>query len=213
MKIKNLLLVLVGLAAGFWARGWWTEKTEGIKVIGVIDGDTIVTENKVRVRLRYLDAPELKFCGGQEAKEALESLVVGKRVKIKEKIIDQHGRPMALVYRGSILVNEEMLRSGWAKYHSDTTDLTEQIKQTANEAKEKELGIFSQKCSQKVNLDKPECNIKGNIDPNDASVKIYHLPGCVQYETTVVELYRGEEWFCSQAEAKKAGYVKSKRCP
>ncbi|MCJ7804169.1 hypothetical protein MUP35_00310, partial [Patescibacteria group bacterium] len=32
---------------------------EGIKVLGVIDGDTLVLEGKVRLRLRNIDAPEL----------------------------------------------------------------------------------------------------------------------------------------------------------
>ncbi|MBI3559585.1 hypothetical protein HY087_00460, partial [Candidatus Gottesmanbacteria bacterium] len=51
----------------------------GVMVEGVIDGDTIVVEPKTRVRLRHIDAPELNFCGGKEAKETLEKLVSGKR--------------------------------------------------------------------------------------------------------------------------------------
>ncbi|MHA1401439.1 MAG: sunset domain-containing protein, partial [Candidatus Heimdallarchaeaceae archaeon] len=35
---------------------------------------------------------------------------------------------------------------------------------------------------------------------------------CKFYVASVVEKYRGEEWFCTEAEAKKAGYVKSKSC-
>ena len=73
---------------------------EGIKVLGVIDGDTLVLEGKVRVRLRNMDAPELELCGGKEAKEELEKLVSGKKVVVQEQVIDQWGRPMALVYVG-----------------------------------------------------------------------------------------------------------------
>ena len=40
----------------------------GVAVEGVIDGDTIVVEPKTRVRLRHIDAPELEYCGGKEAK-------------------------------------------------------------------------------------------------------------------------------------------------
>ena len=42
-----------------------TNKSEqGIKVLGVIDGDTLVLDGKVRLRLRSVDAPELNFvCG------------------------------------------------------------------------------------------------------------------------------------------------------
>ena len=66
--------------------------SSAIPVIGVIDGDTLVLEGKVRLRLRHLDAPELNFCGGPEAKQQLENLVTGKSVDITEKILDQRGR-------------------------------------------------------------------------------------------------------------------------
>src|SRR3989338_7325560 len=92
---------------------------DAIKVIGVIDGDTLVLDGKVRLRLRHLDAPELEFCGGQEAKNLLTDLASGKSVRVEEKIMDQQGRPMALVYIGSTLINQTMLESGWARYHSD----------------------------------------------------------------------------------------------
>ena len=64
----------------------------GIRVLGVIDGDTIVLEGKEKIRLRYADAPELAYCGGKEAKTFLEKLVVGKKVRIDQQIPDQYGR-------------------------------------------------------------------------------------------------------------------------
>ena len=42
--------------------------------------------------------------------------------------------------------------------------------------------------------------------------KIYHYPGCSEYEQTVVELDIGEQWFCSEEEARKAGFTKSEHC-
>ena len=190
MTGKNLALMIIGLVGGFWLRGVWIKNEEGIRVIGVIDGDTIVTENKVRIRLRYVDAPEIEFCGGKEAKELLDGLVLNKKVRVEDQIIDQRGRPMALIYQGDKLVNKVILQEGWAKYHSDTTDLTEEIKLAANEARDKKIGIFSEKCSQTENKIDPKCNIKGNIDPNNNAVRIYQMKGCVQYLTTTVDLYR-----------------------
>lgn len=93
----------------------------GIPVLAVIDGDTLVLEGKTRLRLRNLDAPELDLCGGKEAKEELEKLVSNKKVVVEEQILDQWGRPMALIYVDDKLVNEEMLKSGWARFHSDST--------------------------------------------------------------------------------------------
>ncbi|MBU1200696.1 thermonuclease family protein [Patescibacteria group bacterium] len=185
---------------------------ESIAVEGVIDGDTLVLDGKVRLRLRHLDAPELEFCGGEEAKKLLEELVIGKRVIIRDKILDQRGRAMALVYVGKDLVNRHLIETGWGRYHSDTSEVADELKALGLEAKEKGLGVFGPKCYQWENSENPKCVIKGNVAPNNSSERIYHMPGCVQYKTTVVEKDRGEEWFCSEAEAKKAGYVKSKRC-
>lgn len=186
--------------------------SQGTKVIGVIDGDTIVLEGKVRLRLRHIDAPELEFCGGTEAKDLLEKLVNNKTIIFKEKLIDQMGRPMALIYLGDKLINEEMLKSGWARYHSDQSTVAKELKATADKAREDNLGIFSSKCYQTNNLDNPKCNIKGNTDKN-STLKNYYFPGCPQYEFTIVEKDLGEAWFCSEKEAQKAGFTKAKNCP
>lgn len=185
------------------------EKT-GTTVIGVIDGDTLVLEGKVRVRLRYADAPELTFCGGIEAKEQLEKLVVGKTVVIQEQIPDQFGRGMAMVYVGATLVNQKMLESGWARFHHDTTKDKEMLKSIADQVKKEEKGIFG-KCQGKENKANPKCNVKGNID-DTTNEKRYYIPGCAQYAYTVVELDVGEQWFCSEKEAKAAGYTKAETC-
>lgn len=224
VKIKKLLgnkfgwgLVVLGVSlllnVYYMGVGGLPKFNESIAVEGVIDGDTLVLDGKVRLRLRHVDAPELEFCGGEEAKKLLEELVVGERVVIREKILDQRGRAMALVYVGKELVNKRLIEEGWGRYHSDTSDVADELKALGLEAKEKGLGVFDPKCYQWENSENPKCVIKGNITASSPYEKIYHLPGCVHYETTVIELDRGEEWFCSEAEAKKAGYVKSKRCP
>ena len=185
----------------------------GIRVEGVIDGDTLVLEGNTKIRLRSIDAPELNFCGGEEAKELLEKLVSNKDVRIEEKIVDQKARPMALIYVDDILINQKMVESGWARYHSDNTSQRENLKQAYEEARGKNLGIWSDQCRQTTNPDKPECKIKGNIDDNSRNRKLYYYPGCPQYEFTVIEKDMGEAWFCTKAEAEKAGYSKAKNCP
>ncbi|PIV01532.1 hypothetical protein COS54_00850 [Candidatus Shapirobacteria bacterium CG03_land_8_20_14_0_80_39_12] len=186
--------------------------SQGTKVIGVIDGDTIVLEGKARLRLRNIDAPELGFCGGTEAKDLLEKLVNNKTIIFKEKILDQKGRAMALIYIDNLLINKEMLKSGWARYHSDQSTAAEELKATANKAKTDGLGIFSSKCYQIKNPDNPKCVIKGNIDKN-SDLKNYYFPGCPQYEFTIVEKDLGENWFCTEKEAQAAGFTRAKNCP
>lgn len=81
-------------------------------ILEVLDGDTLFLEGDVRVRLRHIDAPELEYCGSSQAKDLLTKLAKRKKVVIKEEMIDQWGRPMALVYQENNFVNLEMLKSG-----------------------------------------------------------------------------------------------------
>lgn len=53
------------------------------------------------------------------------------------------------------------------------------------------------------------CNIKGNIS---SSGRIYHTPwGSRSYAKTHINISAGERWFCSEAEAEKAGWRAPKR--
>ncbi len=56
----------------------------------------------------------------------------------------------------------------------------------------------------------PACNIKGNISINSRA-KIYHVPGQENYEDTKISPQYGERWFCSEAEARAAGWRKAGR--
>ncbi len=212
LPFLGFLLFIVSLVFNVFQYSKNKSLSQGTKVIGVIDGDTIVLEAKVRLRLRNIDAPELQYCLGTESKDLLEKLVNNKTIIFKEKIIDQMGRPMALVYLGDTLINEEMLNSGLARYHNDTSTMAEELKATADKAKADGLGIFSSKCYQTKNPDNPKCNIKGNTDKN-SNLRNYYFPGCPQYEFTIVEKDLGESWFCTEKEAQKAGFTRAKNCP
>jgi hypothetical protein len=56
----------------------------------------------------------------------------------------------------------------------------------------------------------PGFAIKGNI--SSKGERIYRPPGCKYYAATVVDLTRGERWFCSEAEAVAAGWRRTKVC-
>lgn len=187
-----------------------TDRDEGVPVVGVIDGDTVVLEGKSRVRLRHMDAPDEPFCGSKEAQETLEKLVTGKKVRVQELIPDQYGRGMALVYIGNTLINQKMIESGWVRYHHDISSKEEDLKKASEKAKEEKLGIYAS-CQSMENTKNPKCNIKGNIDKS-TDTHIYYLPNCAQYAYTVVEEDIGETWFCTEREAIKAGFSKAKTC-
>jgi hypothetical protein len=52
--------------------------------------------------------------------------------------------------------------------------------------------------------DQGGCVIKGNI--NRKGEKIYHLPGSASYAETRINTAAAERWFCSEDEARKAGW-------
>lgn len=53
------------------------------------------------------------------------------------------------------------------------------------------------------------CKIKGNISYTTGE-KIYHIPGQRFYDITKIDTAKGERWFCTEAEAIKAGWRQSK---
>lgn len=55
-----------------------------------------------------------------------------------------------------------------------------------------------------------DCVIKGNISQRTGE-KIYHVPGGGYYDATRINPIAGERWFCSEAEARAAGWRRSFR--
>lgn len=84
----------------------------------VIDGDTITCSGGRRVRLLRIDAPESRqHPAGDSAKATLLRLVhkdVPVTLELGRDSLDRYGRTLAFVWRDSLLVNEEMVRRGWA---------------------------------------------------------------------------------------------------
>jgi hypothetical protein len=52
------------------------------------------------------------------------------------------------------------------------------------------------------------CNIKGNVSTRGE--RIYHVPGQKYYNDTRISRSHGEQWFCSEEEARAAGWRRSK---
>lgn len=53
-----------------------------------------------------------------------------------------------------------------------------------------------------------DCVIKGNI--NTQGERIYHVPGQKYYNDTRISASHGERWFCSEEEARAAGWRRSR---
>lgn len=187
------------------------EKTS-YTVAEVYDGDTFVTAEKQKVRIAGVDAPELGLCGASEAKKTLEDMILNKKVQMKVIYKDPFFRLVSMVYVDDKFVNLEMLKSGWAYSHNVSRESASELLAASQESSKNKIGIFSTKCSQEINPTNLKCNIKGNRRSGTKDL-IYHYPGCGQYTNTTVQLYLGDQWFCSIKEAEKAGYTKAQLCP
>jgi hypothetical protein len=53
------------------------------------------------------------------------------------------------------------------------------------------------------------CDIKGNVSLTSGE-RIYHVPGQKRYGETRIDPKFGERWFCSEAEAREAGWRKAR---
>ncbi len=207
--LVSVIFIILSIL-NFFLVGNINKNTGGNLVINVIDGDTIVVNKGLLIRLHGIDAPELKFCGGQEAKRRLEELVLDKNVSLQELGMGEYNRVLGLVYVGGQFVNEILLKEGHAELFGAQTSAKEKLQQANQFARKNKIGIYDECISDQPSEE--ECNIKGNIHAR-RKTKIYHLPECPNYKTTIIETFRGEEWFCSEEEAISAGFEKAENCP
>lgn len=199
-----------------------------VKVTRVIDGDTIEIEGGQKVRYIGVDTPETVHpdksiqCFGIEASNKNKELVEGKSVKLEKDVseTDKYGRLLRYVYIGNIFVNDYLVKEGFAYASSYPPDIRfqNQFSSSQKDAEENNRGLWSSCSSLESNpqssptsvllTDQSRCLIKGNI--SSSGEKIYHMPGQNFYDKTVIDETKGEKWLCSEDEAVKAGWRKSK---
>jgi micrococcal nuclease len=111
-------LALVTLAA--CVRGVAT--ADDCLVERVADGDTFYCRDGRKVRLIGIDTPELaQGADGRLARDALRRLLPeGRTVRLELDAAprDRYGRLLAHVWAGDQLVNEAMVRGGWAMLYT-----------------------------------------------------------------------------------------------
>jgi len=138
--VTSLLLLLCGCAA----------PADTVKVVEVIDGDTITIEGGYRVRYIGIDTPEVYPVAedfGIEAWEANRALVEGRSVRLERDVseTDRYGRLLRYVYVDGIFVNAELLRLGLAeaKAYPPDTKYQDYFEELEAEAREAERGMWA----------------------------------------------------------------------
>lgn len=195
----------------------------------IIDGDTLEVRG-IRVRLHGIDAPESAqrcrsasriWSCGREATRALSRRIGSHPVACKQRDRDRYGRVVAVCRVGGEDVNAWMVAEGWAFAYRKYSRRYLAQEKAARAAKR---GVWrgevvapwdwrrGQRLTDTGTAMKQgggACKIKGNISKGGA--RIYHLPGGQFYDRTRIDTSRGERWFCSEGEARAAGWRRSRR--
>jgi endonuclease YncB( thermonuclease family) len=198
----------------------------------IIDGDTIEIHGE-RIRLNGIDAPETtQLCRngkgksyrcGALAAEALDHFLAKSRPTRCEFVErDRYGRFVGECYRADgTSVATYLVRNGFAldyvKYSQGKYGREEA------RAKRNNMGLWSGeftppwqwRAEQRTSIEttgstrSPDCKIKANISREGR--RTYHVPGQRDYNKTKITESKGERWFCSEVEAKAAGWSPAKR--
>jgi len=92
------------------------DEKETIIIERVIDGDTVVVNNK-SIRLLGINSPERGELYYKEAKEFLEDLVLNKSLTIEITGQDQYYRDLAYLFDGNKNINLELVQKGFANVY------------------------------------------------------------------------------------------------
>ena len=198
----------------------------------VLDGDTIEIGSD-RVRLWGIDAPEgrqicldgsRRWPCGRRAAQALAGRIDSRSVVCEER--DHDGRIIAVCRHGGRDINAWLVREGWALAYRRYSRAYVKEESAAKAAKRglwrgefvppwdwrrgKRLHIADRDARHTASRDRRACNIKGNIGRSNGR-RIYYLPGDPVYAKTRISTSHGERWFCTESEARAAGWRRAGR--
>ena len=128
-------------------------KASLIKVVRVIDGDTIEIEGGQKIRYIGIDTPETVHpskpieCFGKEASNKNKELVEGKMVRLEKDVseTDKYGRLLRYIWINDLMVNDYLVRNGYAMSSSYPPDIKyqDQFIEAQKEARENNRGLWS----------------------------------------------------------------------
>lgn len=199
----------------------------------VVDGDTLDLGLAENVRPMDFDAPESRqtcrdaggrgYPCGRRAATFARDLIAGRPVTCTgDGSRDRYGRPLAICRVDGVDIGAQMVRAGWALAATRFSDRYEADERAAVAARAgMHAGSFEppwtwramQRAAERTAAEArapadPDCRIKGNISRNG---RLYHLPRWRSWPKTRIDEAKGERWFCSEAEARAAGWRPARR--
>ena len=183
----------------------------------IIDGDTLAI-GATTIRLHGIDAPENgqpcragaeTFDCGAWVTAQIDALYGGATLTCEAIETDRYGRIVATCFAGPTNLNAWIVSEGLALAflrYSDAYALDE--KNAALAGRGIHAFDLSTPAEYRAALNAAPaptgtCMIKGNISD---SGRIYHMPHNRDYGRTRIDAGRGERWFCTEEEARAAGW-------
>ena len=145
MKIKVILIILLIIVLGIFyynLTNFTIYQRQTALVNRVIDGDTLELENNQRVRLKGINTPEKSQPYYEQAKSFL-GLIENKTIGLEIYGTDMYGRKLTYVFYNNQLINEQILKSGFAHlYYYDKDKYYKRLKNAEAQARKDELRIW-----------------------------------------------------------------------
>ena len=190
--------------------------------VRVIDGDTLDVGG-ARVRIHGIDAPEVgqmcttrqgaEFACGAFVRDEVRRRYEGAYATCQQMDMDRYGRVVGKCFVNGQDIGGTIVAQGYAEAYRQFSmdyDLAEKNAQVLG------LGLWAGNMQSPAEFRADQraptpdtaplnanCIIKGNIS---GSGQIYHMPHNRDYENTRINEAGGERWFCSEAEARAAGW-------
>lgn len=193
----------------------------------VVDADTVEIDGQ-RIRLFGIDAPEhAQSCGletatqwdcGAWASSEVRARYEGRLARCRGEDRDRYGRMVARCFVDGQDIGRALVRDGVAlAYRRYSRDYVRDEERAAARRRGVHAVGFQAPAEYRAgrrvqtSAQAPKgCAIKGNLSRNSGR-RIYHMPGQAHYARTRIDTSRGERWFCSEAEARAAGWRRAKR--
>jgi endonuclease YncB( thermonuclease family) len=183
--------------------------------------------DRVTIRLDGIEAPDRdQTCArsdnrvwrcGEAAQTALSRLIAGRNLRCEPSGKDAAGTVRAACFSGTSDVAGALVKGGHVFAESGMMARYRGEQSAAREAK---AGLWSgqgeperpaswrTRVWDEARARAPKgCPIKGKVAGRGEGAKTYHLPWSPTYERLRVVSARGERWFCSEDEARGAGFA------
>ncbi len=114
---------------------------ENVKIMRVLDGDTVELNDGRKVRFANINTPEKKFAYSELAKNYLEKFI-GKNIEMENLGWDKYDRTLGKLFFGNIYLNLEIVRRGMAHAYLVFEDEEREFSRAEKYAIEEGLGIW-----------------------------------------------------------------------